>query len=202
MKLNKQNCFDDFIAAGEWLIDNKYTSTPKLAIAGVSNGALLVAGCVTQRPELFGAVYADSGLYDMLRYQKMPNSLGSDSISEFGSADNSVEEFRALYAYSPYHRALKQPGTKYPPILLYIGANDNRVGPGNTYKFAAALQAGLPSNAGPVLMVLDPDSGHAGSTTETDIAKTTIRYQFLTRELGMRVRSRASEGFIKAVAGQ
>ena len=136
MKLKKQNVFDDFIAAAQWLIDNKYTSTPKLAIGGGSNGGLLVGAALTQRPDLFGAALPAVGVMDMLRFQKF--TIGWAWVSDYGSSEN-AEEFKALYAYSPLHNI--KPGASYPPTMVTTADHDDRVWPGHSFKFAAALQA-------------------------------------------------------------
>src|SRR5690606_16817402 len=134
-KLNKQNVFDDFIAAAQWLIDNKYTKREKLAIAGGSNGGLLVGAVMTQRPDLFGACLPSVGVMDMLRFHKF--TAGRFWVDDYGSSDD-PEEFKAIYAYSPYHN-IKE-GVKYPPTLITTADTDDRVVPGHSFKFAAALQ--------------------------------------------------------------
>jgi prolyl oligopeptidase len=181
MKLKKQNVFDDFISAAQWLIDNKYTSTPKLAIAGGSNGGLLVGAAMTQRPELFGAALPAVGVMDMLRFQKF--TIGWAWVSDYGSSEN-PEEFKAIYAYSPQHNI--KPGTKYPPTLVTTADHDDRVWPGHSFKFAAALQA---SQAGPapVLIRIETKAGHgAGKPTSKIIEEAADRYAFLVRVLNMK----------------
>ena len=139
-KLKKQNVFDDFIAAAEWLIEEKYTSPEKLAIQGGSNGGLLVGACMTQRPDLFGACLPAVGVMDMLRFHKF--TAGRYWVDDYGSSDN-AEEFKALFAYSPYHNL--KPGTKYPPTLVTTADTDDRVVPGHSFKFAAQLQDARPA---------------------------------------------------------
>ncbi|MEI8019165.1 MAG: prolyl oligopeptidase family serine peptidase, partial [Schlesneria sp.] len=135
-KLRKQNVFDDFIGAAEWLIEHKYTSRSKLAIQGGSNGGLLVGACMTQRPDLYGACLPAVGVMDMLRFQKF--TAGRFWVDDFGSADN-ADEFKALFAYSPYHNL--KAGSKYPATLVTTADTDDRVVPGHSFKFAARLQA-------------------------------------------------------------
>jgi prolyl oligopeptidase len=181
MKLKKQNVFDDFITAAEWLIANKYTSTPKLAISGGSNGGLLVGAALTQRPELFGAALPAVGVMDMLRFQKF--TIGWAWVSDYGSSDN-ADEFKALYAYSPLHNI--KPGTKYPPTLVTTADHDDRVWPGHSFKFAAALQAAQAGSA-PVLIRIETKAGHgAGKPTSKIIEESADRYAFLVRTLNMK----------------
>jgi hypothetical protein len=152
----KQTVFDDFFAAAEFLIAQKYTSTPKLAILGGSNGGLLMGASITQRPELFRAVVCSYPLLDMLRYQKFLE--GPYWVPEYGSAEN-PEQFKYLYAYSPYHRVLD--GTKFPATLFVTGDGDTRVAPLHARKMAARLQAANGSN-NPILLLYDTKSGHSG----------------------------------------
>jgi prolyl oligopeptidase len=156
MKLKKQNVFDDFIAASEWLIANGYTSRRRLAIAGYSNGGLLTAACMVQRPDLYGAVIVGVGVLDMLRFNKF--TIGWGWTSDYGSPEN-PQEFKALYAYSPYHNL--KPGTVFPPTLITTADHDDRVVPAHSFKFAAAIQR---DNGGPhpTLIRIETRAGHGG----------------------------------------
>ena len=181
MKLKKQNVFDDFIAAGEWLIANKYTSTPKLSIGGGSNGGLLVGGALTQRPDLFGAALPAVGVMDMLRFQKF--TIGWGWVSDYGSSDN-AEEFKALYAYSPLQNI--KPGKSYPATMVTTADHDDRVWPGHSFKFAAALQAAQ-SGPAPILIRIETKAGHgAGKPTTKLIEEAADRWAFLVRVLDMK----------------
>ncbi len=183
MKLKKQNCFDDFIAAAEWLIANKYTSTPKLAIRGASNGGTLVGACMTQRPDLFGACVPDVGVMDMLRFNKF--TIGWAWVSDYGSPENR-EEFEALYAYSPLHNL--KPGTAYPATLLSTADHDDRVVPAHSFKFAATLQ-GAHSSAAPVLIRIETKAGHGGGKpTKMRIEEVADMWAFLVHVLDMDVK--------------
>ncbi len=178
-KLKKQNVFDDFIAAAEWLIANKYTSSPKLAISGRSNGGLLVGACMTQRPELFGAALPGVGVLDMLRFHKF--TIGWAWIDDYGSSDN-AEEFKALYAYSPYHN-LK--AVKYPSTLITTADHDDRVVPAHSFKFAAELQR-LHTGDNPVMIRIETKAGHgAGKPTSKRIGDVADNYAFLVKTLGI-----------------
>jgi prolyl oligopeptidase len=182
MKLKKQNVFDDFIAAAEWLIDNKYTSTPKLAIRGGSNGGLLIGACVTQRPDLFGVALPEVGVMDMLRFHKF--TIGWAWTSDYGSSDN-ADDFKALYAYSPLHNL--KPGTKYPPTLIATSDHDDRVVPGHSFKFAATMQADQAGPA-PVLIRIEVKAGHgAGKSITKLIDETADTWSFVARNLNMKV---------------
>ena len=180
MKLNRQNVFDDFIAAAEWLIDNKYTRPVKLAIAGGSNGGLLVSACMTQRPELFRAVLAAAGVLDMLRFEQF--TIGWAWTSDYGSVKNE-DEFRALYAYSPLHNL--KPGMHYPATMLTTADHDDRVVPAHSFKFAAALQEAQGGPA-PVLIRIETKAGHgAGKPTNKRIEERADMWAFLARALQM-----------------
>lgn len=181
MKLKKQNVFDDFIAAAEWLIANKYTSTPKLAIGGGSNGGLLVGAVMTQRPDLFGAALPAVGVMDMLRFQKF--TIGWAWVSDYGSSENPAE-FKALYAYSPLHNI--KPGTSYPPTMITTADHDDRVWPGHSFKFAAALQAAQAGDA-PILIRIETKAGHgAGKPTSKIIEEAADRWAFLVKIFDMK----------------
>src|SRR5215212_2087281 len=178
-KLKKQNVFDDFIAAAEWLISNKYTSSDKLAIHGVSNGGLLVGAVANQRPELFKAVIQQAGVMDMLRFHKF--TIGWNWIADYGSSDNEAE-FKALYAYSPIHNV--KAGTKYPATLITTADHDDRVVPAHSFKYAAALQAAQAGD-NPALIRIDTRSGHGASSTTKSIEQTADIYSFLMYNLGV-----------------
>ncbi|MGF1934694.1 MAG: prolyl oligopeptidase family protein [Nostoc sp. ChiQUE02] len=182
MKDKKQNVFDDFIGAAEWLIANKYTQSDKLAIAGGSNGGLLVGACITQRPDLFGAALPAVGVMDMLRFHKF--TIGWAWTSEYGSADN-PEEFPALYAYSPLHNI--KPNTAYPATLITTADHDDRVVPAHSFKFAAALQEAHTGDA-PTLIRIETKAGHgAGKPTAKIIEEAADKWAFLVRALDVEV---------------
>jgi prolyl oligopeptidase len=180
-RLKKQNVFDDFIAAAEWLIANKVTSSKRLAIAGGSNGGLLVGACMTQRPELFGAALPAVGVMDMLRFHKF--TIGWAWVDDYGSSDD-PSEFKALLAYSPLHNL--KPGTSYPPTLVTTADHDDRVVPGHSFKFTAALQA-VQRGPNPVLIRIQTDAGHgAGKPTSIKIEESTDQLAFLVKVFGMK----------------
>ncbi len=181
-KLQKQNVFDDFISAAEWLIENKYTSKKKLAIQGRSNGGLLVGAVMTQRPDLFGACLPGVGVMDMLRFPKF--TACRFWTDDYGSADN-PEEFKALYAYSPYHNLKK--GTRYPPTLITTADTDDRVVPGHSFKFAARLQYCHEGDA-PVLIRIETKAGHgAGTPTKKIIEEIADEGGVLVKVLDMKI---------------
>lgn len=176
----KQNVFDDFIACAEWLIAEEITSTPRLAILGGSNGGLLVGACMTQRPDLFGACVPQVGVMDMLRFHKF--TIGWAWTSDFGSSDD-PEHFKTLYAYSPLHNI--RPGTHYPATLITTADHDDRVVPGHSFKFAAALQAAQAGDA-PTLIRIQTKAGHGlGKPTSVVIQELSDLYAFLVHTLGM-----------------
>ena len=181
-KLQKQNVFDDFIAAGEWLIANKYTKPEKLAIQGGSNGGLLVGACMTQRPDLYGACLPAVGVMDMLRFQKF--TAGRFWVDDYGSSDE-PNEFKALYAYSPYHNLKK--GTKYPATLVTTADTDDRVVPGHSFKFIAELQY-CQGGPAPVLARIETKAGHgAGKPTAKLIEEVADQWAFLVKNLNVKV---------------
>jgi prolyl oligopeptidase len=176
-KLKKQNVFDDFIAAAEFLIAQKYTAPGRLAIQGVSNGGLLVGAVSNQRPELFKAVVEQAGVMDMLRFHKF--TIGRNWIADYGSSDNEAE-FKALLAYSPIHNV--RAGVKYPATLITTADHDDRVVPAHNFKYAAALQAAQGGD-NPILIRIDTKSGHGASSTTKAIEQTADIYSFLFENL-------------------
>ncbi|MFH0931103.1 MAG: prolyl oligopeptidase family serine peptidase [Candidatus Zixiibacteriota bacterium] len=177
----KQNVFDDFIAAAEWLIQNKYTSSKKLAISGGSNGGLLVAACMVQRQELFGTVICQVPVIDMLRYHKF--TVGRYWIPEYGNAEANPDHFEFLYAYSPLHNVKK--GVVYPPILITSADTDDRVVPAHAKKFAATLQS-LTAGENPILLRVETKAGHGGGKpTSKVIEESSDIYAFLFKIFGM-----------------
>lgn len=180
---NKQNVFDDFIAAAEYLIKEKYTCSDKLAINGGSNGGLLVGACMTQRPELFGVAMPEVGVLDMLRYHLF--TVGKGWIPEYGCADSSKTAFDYLYQYSPYHNLKK--GTTYPATMVFTADHDDRVVPAHSFKFAARLQE-YHSGKEPVLIRIQKSAGHgAGMSTNQVIESVADRYAFMFYNLNIQL---------------
>jgi prolyl oligopeptidase len=178
---SKQNVFDDFIAAAEYLISAKYTSPAKLAIGGGSNGGLLVGAVMTQRPELFGAALPAVGVLDMLRFHKF--TIGHAWRSDYGDPDVK-EEFEVLLKYSPLHNV--RPGTRYPATMITTGDHDDRVVPAHSFKFAAALQAAQ-AGPNPILIRIDTSVGHgAGKPIDAVIQEKADQWSFLAHQLGIK----------------
>jgi prolyl oligopeptidase len=178
---HKQNVFDDFIACGQYLVENKYTSPAHLAIIGGSNGGLLMGAAFTQRPDLFRAVVSFVGIYDMLRVELDPN--GAFNVTEFGTVKD-PEQFKALYAYSPYHHV--KDGTAYPAILFLTGENDHRVNPLQSRKMTARLQAANRSDH-PILLRTTAAAGHGiGTALDEEIEQGADAYAFLFDQLGIK----------------
>jgi len=176
----KQNVFDDFAGAAEYLIKEKYTHPEKLAIQGGSNGGLLMGAMITQHPDLMRAVVSQVGIYDMLRVELAPN--GAFNVTEFGTVKD-PDEFKALYAYSPYHHAVD--GTKYPSILMMTGANDGRVAPYHSRKMVARLDEANKSQ-NPILLRTSSAAGHGiGTALNERIKQLGDIYAFLFAQLGM-----------------
>jgi prolyl oligopeptidase len=178
-KLKKQNVFDDFIAAAEWLIANNYTNPSKLAAQGGSNGGLLVGAVINQRPDLFRVAIPQVGVMDMLRFHKF--TIGWNWIADYGSSDN-AEEFKALRAYSPLHNI--KAGQKYPATLVTTADHDDRVVPAHSFKYAATLQKAA-STDNPVLIRIDTKSGHGASNVTKQIEATADIYAFIMYNLGV-----------------
>ena len=179
-KLNKQNVFDDFIAAAEYLKKNDYTSTEYLAISGRSNGGLLVGATMTQRPDLAKVALPGVGVLDMLRYHKF--TAGAGWAADYGTADESEEMFDYLKAYSPYHNI--EPGTAYPATLVTTADHDDRVVPAHSFKFAARLQEHH-KGKNPVLIRIDTNAGHGSVSTEQIIDLWTDKFAFMWKNMGV-----------------
>jgi len=181
----KQNVFDDFAAAAEYLIKENYTRPEKLAIQGGSNGGLLMGAMITQHPDLMRSVVSQVGIYDMLRVELAPN--GAFNVTEFGTVKN-PEQFKALYAYSPYHHVID--GTKYPSILMMTGANDGRVAPYHSRKMVARLDEANKSE-NPILLRTSSGAGHGiGTALNERIKQLADMYAFLFAQLGMTSKTR------------
>ncbi|MDR0543178.1 MAG: prolyl oligopeptidase family serine peptidase, partial [Dysgonamonadaceae bacterium] len=185
VKLNKQNVFDDFIAAAEYLIREKYTNKEKLSIAGGSNGGLLVGAVVNQRPDLFKVAVPEVGVMDMLRYHVF--TIGWNWASDYGTSADNEEMFRYLYAYSPLHN-IKNDGTPYPAVLVTTADHDDRVVPAHSFKYAATLQASDTGDA-PKLIRIESKAGHgSGKPIGKVIEETSDIYAFIMYNLGMKMK--------------
>jgi len=184
-KLRKQNVFDDFIAAAEYLISQKYTSSQKLAIQGGSNGGLLIGAVVNQRPDLFKVALPAVGVMDMLRYQNF--TIGWAWASDYGTSIDSEEMFKYLNAYSPYENIKKE--GQYPAILATTADHDDRVVPAHTFKYMARMQEYNPKNKLPLLVRIDTNAGHgAGKPTAKQIDEYTDLWSFVFYHLGMKIK--------------
>ena len=180
IKMKKQNVFNDFIAAAEYLIKEKYTSKHYLAISGGSNGGLLIGACMTQRPDLFKVCFPAVGVLDMLRYNKF--TAGAGWAYDYGTAEDSKEMFGYLYHYSPVHNVKKQ---CYPATLVTTGDHDDRVVPAHSFKFAASLQAAQ-SCKNPVMISIETKAGHgAGKPTDMLISEQADKWAFLYWNMGL-----------------
>jgi prolyl oligopeptidase len=181
MLLNKQNVFDDFIAAGKWLIDSGWTSRDELSIEGGSNGGLLMGAAITQAPEQWKAVVCAVPLLDMIRMPLFGS--GKTWVPEYGSAED-PEQFKALYAYSPYHHVVE--GTRYPALLMSSSDHDDRVDPMHARKFAAEVQWATGGDA-PVWLRIEKNAGHGGAdVVKQQVAQWADIYAFLMWQLGMK----------------
>ena len=183
MLANKQNVFDDFCAAAEWLSEAGYTHAGRLATAGGSNGGLLVAACMLQRPELFGAVHCAVPVIDMLRYHRF--TVGRYWVGEYGNAEADPEQFGFMYAYSPLHTVKE--GVAYPPVLITTADTDDRVVPAHAYKYAATLQHADSAGQNTIYLRVDVKAGHGmGKPTSKVIEELADVYAFLFDVLGVR----------------
>ena len=179
MRLNKQNVFDDCIAAAEWLISNKYTSPAHLALQGGSNGGLLVGAVINQRPDLFKVAIPEVGVMDMLRFQKF--SAGAFWVSDYGSSDDE-KQFKYLLGYSPLQNI--KTGVHYPATFITTSNHDDRVVPAHSFKYAATLQAKQAGDA-PILIRIETNSGHGASNLSKELDKEADVHSFLFTNLGI-----------------
>ena len=181
-KMQKQNVFDDFIAAAEYLISEGYTSKEKLAIVGGSNGGLLVGACMTQRPDLFRVAIPEVGVMDMLRYHKF--TIGWNWASDYGTSEDSKEMFEYLKGYSPLHNL--KPGTSYPATMVTTADHDDRVVPAHSFKFAATLQE-CHKGTNPVLIRIDTKAGHGGGKPLAKVLEEQADiYSFILYNMGVK----------------
>ncbi len=179
MEHNKQNVFDDFIAAAQYLIDTKYTSTPRLAIQGGSNGGTLIGAVINQRPDLFRVAFPQVGVMDMLRFQKF--TIGWNWIDEYGTSD-SAADFNYLIKYSPLHNI--KPGLNYPATLITTADHDDRVVPAHSFKYAATMQEAY-KGSNPILIRIETNSGHGSSNITKAIEVTSDIYAFMFYNMGI-----------------
>ncbi len=177
-KLKKQNVFDDAIACAQWLIDQRITSTPRLAINGRSNGGLLVGALMTQRPDLFGVAVPEVGVLDMLRYHLF--TIGWNWASDYGTVADE-QEFRALLAYSPLHNL--RPNVEYPATMVMTADHDDRVVPAHSFKFAAMLQH-VYAGQRPMLMRVETKSGHGAVNVNTMLDGMADKFAFMWQQMG------------------
>lgn len=183
-KMNKQNVFDDFISAAEWLIKNNYSNKNKLAIVGGSNGGLLIGACMTQRPDLYKVCIPQVGVMDMLRYHKF--TIGWNWAPDYGTSEDSKEMFEYLKSYSPLHNI--KPGTIYPATLVTTADHDDRVVPAHSFKFAATLQE-CQGGTAPVLIRIDKKAGHGGGKPlSKQLEEYADIYGFVMYHLGMKIK--------------
>ena len=186
MRLKKQNVFDDFIAAGEFLINKNYTSRDYLAVQGGSNGGLLVGAVINQRPDLFRVAIPQVGVMDMLRFHKF--TIGWNWIAEFGSSDNAAD-FKNLYAYSPIHNI--KPGLNYPATMITTADHDDRVVPAHSFKYAATLQENY-KGTNPVMIRIDVNSGHGASNLKKGLETAADIYSFIFSNMNLKPKFEAS----------
>jgi prolyl oligopeptidase len=180
MKLKKQNVFDDFIAAADWLVDQHYTTRDKLAVQGGSNGGLLIGAVINQRPDLCRVAIPQVGVMDMLRFHKF--TIGWNWIADYGSSDN-ADEFKAIYAYSPLHNI--KAGAKYPATLITTADHDDRVVPAHSFKYAATLQEKASKDT-PILIRIETKSGHGASSLTKSLETSGDIYAFIMHNMGLK----------------